>query len=220
MEDEYLEKGEGAGERVIHGPGCIAEGADWLGRVEPRFADALAETGPWPLRLRPGGFPALADAIVSQQVSVASAAAISGRVAEAGYLDPTAVRAVDEAALRACGLSRPKARYLRALAEARLDFDALARLPSETVVARLTAVPGIGRWTAEIYALFSLGRADVFPAGDLALQEAARGLFELPARPSERELRAMAGPWSPWRGVAARGLWAYYRHARGREGIR
>ena len=84
----------------------------------------------------------------------------------------------------------------------------------------LVAVPGIGRWTAEIYAMFSLGRADVFAPGDLALQEAARILFDLDARPTEKALRQMAEPWSPWRGVAARLLWAYYRVAKDREGIR
>ncbi len=206
-------------ERVLRGPDCIAEGAAWLTVREPRFARAQSATGPWPDRLRPGGFPALVQAIVSQQVSVASARAIGGRVEAAGFHDPAAVRRADEAALRACGLSRPKARYLRELAEARINFEELAALPSDEVVARLVAVPGIGRWTAEIYALFSLGRADVFPAGDLALREAARLLFELPARPGEAALREMAESWRPWRGVAARGLWAWYAVAAAREGV-
>jgi len=88
------------------------------------------------------------------------------------------------------------------------------------VIARLVALPGIGPWTAEIYAMFSLGRADVFAPGDLALQEAARLLFALPERPSAGQLRKMAEAWSPWRAVAARALWAYYRIARHREGLR
>jgi DNA-3-methyladenine glycosylase II len=92
--------------------------------------------------------------------------------------------------------------------------------PDDEVVARLVELPGIGRWTAEIYAMFSLGRADVFAPGDLALQEAARMLFSLEARPTEKALRAMAGGWSPWRSIAARALWAYYRAAKGREGIK
>ncbi len=204
---------------MILGPGCVAEGAAALCLIEPRFGHALAATGPWPDRLRAGGFGALVDAIVSQQVSVASARAIGGRVAAAGLTAPDAIRAATDEELRACGLSRPKARYLRALAEAEIDFEALATQDSDAVVARLVEVPGIGRWTAEIYALFSLGRADAFPAGDLALQEGARMLFELPARPTERALRDLAGAWSPWRGVAARGLWAYYAHEKGREGI-
>jgi DNA-3-methyladenine glycosylase II len=121
--------------------------------------------------------------------------------------------------LRAAGLSRQKARYGRALAQAGIDFHALRSVPDAEVVRILVRVPGIGVWTAEIYAMFALGRADVFAPGDLALQEAARLLFGLAARPSETALRAMAEAWSPWRSVAARILWAYYRVAKEREGV-
>ncbi len=207
-------------ERVIATAECVAEGAAWLAGTEPRFAHALETTGPWPLRLRDGGFAALAQAIVSQQLSVASAAAIGARVEAAGLHAPQVVLAASDALLSECGLSRPKQQYLRALAAAELDFEALAGLPSDEVVRRLVAVPGIGVWTAEIYALFALGRADVFPAGDLALQEGARMLFARDRRPTEKQLRIMAEAWSPWRGVAARGLWAYYAEAKQREGIR
>ncbi len=206
-------------ERVILGPACVAEGADYLARIEPRFADALAQTGEVPLRLRDDGFAELLGAIVSQQVNTASAQAIWGRLVQAGLTDPVRVARATEAELRACGLSRQKIRYAAALADAGIDYAALRDLPSEAVIARLVEVPGIGRWTAEIYAMFSLGRADVFAPGDLALQEAARLLFELDARPGDRELRAMAEAWSPWRAVAARLLWSYYRLAKGREGI-
>lgn len=206
--------------RIIETPGCIAEGADWLARIEPRFAHALTLTGPPPLRRREDGFTALLGAIVSQQVSVASANAIWARLEAAGFADPAAVAASTEDELRAHGLSRQKARYARALAEAGIDYPALRSLPDEAVVTELVAVPGIGRWTAEIYAMFSLGRADVFAPADLALQEAARLLFGLPGRPTEKALRAMAESWSPWRAVAARLLWAYYRVVKEREGIR
>jgi DNA-3-methyladenine glycosylase II len=138
----------------------------------------------------------------------------------AGRISAEAILSASDDDLRACGLSRQKARYARALAEADLDYGALRHLPTETVVTTLVAVPGIGRWTAEIYAMFSLGRADVFAPADLALQEAARILFELEARPTERALREMAADWSPWRSVAARLLWAYYRVAKQREGLR
>ena len=134
--------------------------------------------------------------------------------------DPARVAGAGDDALRACGLSRQKARYAQALAAAGIDFDGLHALPDEDVVTLLVAVPGIGRWTAEIYAMFSLGRADVFAPADLALQESARLLFGLDARPTERALRAMAADWSPWRAVAARLLWAYYHVAKQREGIR
>ena len=205
--------------RLIHGPDCLAEGAVWLAGREPRFAAALAETGPLPLRLRPDGFAALLSAIVSQQVSVASAAAIWGRIEAAGLDCPDGVVAAGEEGLREVGLSRQKIRYAQALAGAGLDYDALRFAPTDEVITRLTAVPGIGVWTAEVYAMFSLGRADVFAPGDLALQESARLLFGLDDRPRERAFRAMAEDWSPWRSVAARILWAYYRVAKNREGI-
>lgn len=204
--------------RLIQTEDCLATGAAYLLRIEPRFAPALA--APLPLRRRPDGFAALVDAIVSQQVSVASAAAIHGRMVAAGLTDPAALALATDESLRAAGLSRQKIRYLRALAAADLDYDALRAAPDAEVIARLVALPGIGPWTAEIYAMFSLGRADVFAPGDLALQEAARLLFDLPARPAPAELRRMAEAWSPWRAVAARALWAYYRIARSREGIR
>jgi DNA-3-methyladenine glycosylase II len=205
--------------RIIDTPDCIAEGAAWLAAREPRFAHALALTGLPPLRRRADGFAALFDAIVSQQVSVASARAIWARLEAAGLTDPARLALAGDDALRACGLSRQKIRYGRALAAAGIDFAALRTAPDDQVVAVLTAVPGIGRWTAEIYAMFSLGRADVFAPADLALQESMRRLFDLPARPSERAARAMAEDWSPWRAVAARLLWSYYRVEAGREGI-
>ena len=131
-----------------------------------------------------------------------------------------AVQQASEDDLRACGLSRQKIRYGKALAEAGIDFNRLRDLPDADVIKTLVAVPGIGPWTAEVYAMFSLGRADVFAPGDLALQGAAKVLFDLPERPSERVLRQMAQDWSPWRAVAARALWAYYRVIKNREGIR
>jgi len=205
--------------RIIETEACVAEGAEWLARAEPRFAAALAETGPLPVRRRDDGFPALLMAIVSQQVSTAAARAISGRLEAAGLTAPGAIAAAPEDALRGCGLSRQKIRYAKALADAAIDYEALRALPDAEVVSRLVAVPGIGVWTAEIYAMFSLGRADVFAPGDLALQESARILFDLPERPRERALRQMSAGWSPWRGVAARLLWAYYRVAKERDGI-
>jgi DNA-3-methyladenine glycosylase II len=206
--------------RIIETADCVAEGAAWLSATEPRFAAALALTGPLPLRRQADGFTALLDAIVGQQVSVASADAIWRRLEAAGLTDMARMAVASDEELRAVGLSRQKARYGRALAAAGIDFEALRLQPNETVIETLVAVPGIGRWTAEIYAMFALGRADVFAAGDLALQEAAKILFELPERPSDRRLRELAEAWSPWRAVAARALWAYYRHARKREGVR
>jgi len=206
--------------RLIHSPDDVAEGAAWLAAREPRFAAALAETGPLPLRREDGGFAALLRTICSQQLSVASADAVWRRLAAEGAHEPERCAVLGPDGLRACGLSRPKAAYALALAEADLDYAALATMPEEEAIAVLTAVKGIGVWTAEIYLMFSVGRADVFAPGDLALQEAARILFALVERPKEKAFRAMAEDWSPWRAVAARLLWAYYREVKKREGIR
>jgi DNA-3-methyladenine glycosylase II len=197
----------------------VDEGAAWLAARDPRFAAALALTGPLPLRLAPDGFAALLNKIVSQQVSVASARAIWGRVAAAGLVTPDAVKTASEEDLKAVGLSRPKVKYARALAAAQLDYDALRAASDDEVIATLTAVTGIGVWTAQVYAMFNLGRVDVFAPGDLALQESARMLFDLPARPSAKELERMAQDWSPWRAVAARLLFTYYRVIKDREGL-
>ncbi len=205
--------------RIIHSLDCVAEGAAWLAVQEPAFARALPLVGELPLRREADGFGSLLRAIVGQQVSVASARAIWARLESFGLTEAMAMAVASDEALRAAGLSRQKARYGRALAGAGIDFNGLRAIPDAEVVRTLVAVPGIGVWTAEIYAMFALGRADVFAPGDLALQEAARVLFGLEARPSERQLRAIAEAWSPWRSVAARVLWAYYRVAKERDGV-
>lgn len=205
--------------RILISPDCMAEGAHWLAARDTGFAQVLETCGPPPLRRNDDGFGALLSAIVSQQVSVAAARAIKTRLETAGLTDPDRLAAASDEDLRAQGLSRQKARYLRALAAAGIDYDALRDLPEPEIVAILTQVPGIGRWTAEIYAMFSLGRADVFAPNDLALQEGARMLWSLPERPRETPLRRMAESWSPWRTVAAGMLWAYYAEQKKREGV-
>jgi len=206
--------------RIIACEADVEEGATHLTALCPRLRHAYGLTGPLPLRRNPDGFAELLSAIVSQQVSVASANAIWSRMEQAGFTEPQRIVAVTADDLRAVGLSRQKARYARALAEAGIDYGALRHAPTPEVIATLTQVPGIGVWTAEIYAMFSLGRADAFAPGDLALQEGARLLYDLPERPKERALREMAQDWAPWRSVAARLLWAYYAHEKQREGIR
>jgi len=206
--------------RIIETDQDVAEGADWLAQRHPRLKFALSQTGPLPLRRRPGGFENLLNAIVGQQVSTASANAIWVRMQTAGMTDRENVVRASEVDLRNCGLSRQKILYAQALANSGVNYAALVDLPDRDVIETLIEIKGIGRWTAEIYAMFSLGRADVFAPGDLALQEAAKVLFELDARPSEKALRALALDWSPWQSVAARILWAYYRVAKNREGIR
>ncbi|MEO1276442.1 MAG: DNA-3-methyladenine glycosylase 2 family protein [Pseudomonadota bacterium] len=197
----------------------VRAGIAWLSAADPGLARAADVTGPVARRHRGAGFRALFHAILSQQVSVASAAAIWARVEAAGLVTPEVVVAGGEAPLKACGLSRQKVRYVLALAGAGIDFDRLETLPDKAVIETLVAVPGIGLWTAEIYAMFSLCRRDVFAAGDLALQEAVRHLYDLPERPKERALRARAEAWSPWRTVAATLLFQYYGAVKGREGV-
>lgn len=187
----------------------IDHGLAELVKLDPAFA-RIAHLTP-PLRRRAGGFATLLQAIVGQQVSIASAAAIWSRVEGAGLTSPHAVTKAGEEGLRSIGFSRPKIRYALALAASDLDFAALEDLPDAEAIAALTALDGIGTWTAELYLLSAMGRADVLPAGDLALQEAARILYHLDQRPDERALRQMAQRWSPWRAVAARYLWDFYR---------
>ncbi|GGF55057.1 3-methyladenine DNA glycosylase [Paracoccus acridae] len=208
------------GPRLIQTQADLAEGVAHLVAVCPVWARVAPDLGPLPLLRRADGFEALADAVVGQLISTSAAAAISARLAAAGLMSPEAILAAPEETLRAVGLSRPKVRYLKGIAAAGLDWDGLRAMPDNQAVAILTALPGIGAWTAEIYLKMALGRPDVFAAGDLALQEAARMMYGLDARPTAAGLRRMAEAWRPWRAVAARGLWAYYLRAKGREGIR
>ena len=206
-------------DRIIVGPACLEEGADWLARIEPRFAAILPHVLRLPLRLKPDEFGPLLHIILGQQVSVASANALWSKLQAADMTTPMAVRSATQDNLRGLGLSQQKARYAHALGDAELDFEGLHHLPSDKVIKALCAVKGIGMWTAEVYTMFSLGRADIFAPGDLAIQEAAKLLFGLPERPSERTLRKMADAWSPWRSVAARLFWAYYATTKQKDGI-
>jgi DNA-3-methyladenine glycosylase II len=192
--------------------------------ADERFRPLLAVTGLPPLRRRPGGFAGLASIVVSQQLSTASAGAIWGRLTAAyDPLVPGSILRARAPRLAKLGLSAPKIRTLRAIAMAMdggsLDLARLAELPADDAHAALTAVHGIGPWTADIYLLTCLGHADAWPAGDLALQEAARLAFALDARPTAKAMVALAEPWRPWRGVAARVLWTYYRALKRREGV-
>ncbi|MCY4303859.1 MAG: DNA-3-methyladenine glycosylase 2 family protein [Aestuariivita sp.] len=206
--------------RVIRSNKCILEGVEWLAQQDSLLAGVLEKTGTPPLRLRPQGFEQLLNSIVSQQVSVAAAEAIWKKLECAKLTRPSNILRASDQELRATGLSRQKMRYARELADAKIDFKSLNYIGDREVIDILVKVPGIGIWTAEIYIMFSLGRADVFAAGDLALQESARLLLDMTDRPRDRELRKIAEKWSPWRAVAARMLWANYRYIRNREGIR
>lgn len=195
-----------------------------LRALGPHWGALIDRTGLPPLRRREGGFSALASIIVSQQLSVASARAVWLRVETVlAPLTPARILAASDEEMRLSGLSRPKQRTLRALAGAvgsgGLALEALETATPEEVHARLTAVSGIGPWTADVYLMVCLGHRDGFCAGDLAIQEAARAAFGLAARPDAAEMARLAEGWRPWRGVAARLLWAYYATMKRREGV-
>ncbi|WP_349362839.1 MAG: DNA-3-methyladenine glycosylase 2 family protein [Roseitalea porphyridii] len=207
--------------RTIETLDDIAEGLAHLTDADARLARIADEVQHVPLRRSTPGFAGLASIIVSQQVSKQSADAITGRLTRlVDPLTPENYVAAGEAAWREAGLSRPKQRALLAVCDAigagALDLEHLCTIPAEDAVAAMTAVKGIGPWTAEVYLLFAAGHRDIFPAGDLALQAAAADLFALNARPGDKALRAMAESWAPWRGVAARLLWAWYGQRSGR----
>jgi DNA-3-methyladenine glycosylase II len=208
---------------ILDSQAVLERGLKALAKRDRVMARIIKEGAVPPMRKREPGFEGLAGIIVSQQLSTASADAIWGRVrARFPALRPADMLAATEEELRLCGLSAPKIRTLRAIAEAiasgALPLATLGDLAADEAHAVMTAVKGIGPWTADIYLLFCLGHPDAFPAGDLALQEAARIAYGLDARPKEKDFVALAERWRPWRGVAAKVLWAYYRIAKAREG--
>ena len=192
-----------------------------LVRLEPRFARSVARHGPPPLWPREPGFETLVLLMLEQQVSLAQARAMYARVVSAaGSVTPAAVVALGEQGLRAIGVTRQKSAYLSALATqlqlGQLDLTTIDALPDAEVAEALDAVRGVGPWTAQCYLLFALRRRDVFPATDLALQEAVRQLWRLRARPTPRALARRAEAWRPHRAAAARLLWHHYLSERGR----
>lgn len=193
----------------------IRASLDALAAIEPRFADAIAATGYPDARIRDPGYTTLLRTIVGQQVSVAAASSVWNKL-EALLGDGCAAEKLIEQdfdALRACGLSRQKQGYARSLAElvisGELPLNALPK-DDEEAIAYLTRVKGIGRWSAEIYLLFAEGRVDIWPAGDLAVQEGVGRLLKLDARPSEKDIREIAEKWRPHRGAAAIFTWHIY----------
>jgi len=192
-----------------------------LAKQDADVAEWLARIGKPQPRIRTQGFEGFLRAIVSQQVSIAAASGIWKRL-EAGLGEVSAERllAFDADALRAFGLSRQKALYARGLAEAvvsgDLDFDDLHAAADEDAIATITRLKGLGRWSAEIYLLFALQRTDIWPANDLALQEAMRVLKNLRDRPDEKKLRKLGESWRPHRSAGALFLWHVYHHIKQR----
>jgi len=209
--------------RIIASEADIRAGVRALRRKCPAMRQVHDVAGAPPLRRRPAGFEGLARIIVGQQLSVASASAIWERTAAVCRpFEPRILLGLDDAQLAQAGLSRPKIRTLRAIAGAcrnGLDLARLEQAAEEEVHAALTEVTGIGPWTADIYIMFCLGRADAWAPGDLALQIAAQQALGLAVRPGTDEMRALAERWRPWRAVAARLLWAYYAAVRQRKAV-
>jgi DNA-3-methyladenine glycosylase II len=187
-----------------------------LVRKDPRLRPILAATGRPRLRRRDSGFIGLAEIIVGQQLSTASANAIWGRLS--GAFDPfhhDSIQRATPARLGKLGLSAAKIKTLKLLAKEikskRLDLDALGDLDADVAHKTLTALHGVGPWTADVYLLFCLGHSDAWPAGDLALQDAVRVGLALESRPTTKAMNALAEIWRPYRGAAAHLWWAYYR---------
>lgn len=207
--------------KIIETLDDIAEGLSALGVLDPTLGPIIEKTPNVPLRRQQPTLGNLMRIVVSQQVSVASASAIWARMTE--EFDPEDASAIVEATiedLQAVGLSRPKIKTLQAIAKENVQngFNP-AHLQGETLAAihsRLTSIHGVGPWTSEIFALFCLGHPDIFPVGDIALQEAVRDIKGLDKRPKGEELTAIATTWAPWRGVAARLMWAHYAVMKGR----
>lgn len=206
----------------ISTPGDVSAALDALCVIDPRLAKVRAAAGEVPLRRTEPGFSSLISIVISQQVSRASADAIFGRLTKlVDPLTPEALLAADDALFRTAGLSRPKQRAVLAVSGAvreGLDLTGLCDLDAEEAIGAMTAVPGIGQWTAEVYLLSAAGHPDVFPARDVALQSAVGHALGIDPRPGEKALIKIAESWTPWRGVASRLFWAYYREIRGREG--
>jgi DNA-3-methyladenine glycosylase II len=208
---------------IIHTQAELETALAALVAQDARLAPVLEKAGMPGLRRREGGYAGLCAIVCGQQLSTASAAAIRARLFAA--FDPfhhNAVRRARADRLARLGLSKPKIKSIKAIgtaiARGEIDLDAISRMDADKAHEALTALHGIGPWTADIYLLFCLGNADAWPAGDLALQESARIAFGLRTRPDAKRMVKLAEKWRPWRGVAAHLLWAYYHAVKRREG--
>jgi DNA-3-methyladenine glycosylase II len=209
--------------RIITCEADVAAGLEQLLLLDSRLAPIADLAGPLPLRLSEPGFAGLASIIVSQMVSRASAAAIWRRIAAAGPVTAPAYAALGPDVIATFGLSRAKAATLMALSQAVLDetvdLHGICGLDGGEAMKRLTSLPGIGPWTAQVYLMFCAGHPDVFPSGDVALQASVGRAFGMDTRPDSKALAAMAERWAPHRSIAARLFWAYYAVAMRRSGL-
>ncbi|MBV7519116.1 MULTISPECIES: DNA-3-methyladenine glycosylase family protein [Ensifer] len=210
--------------RIIRTHEDIEAGLSGLVMLDARLEYVVARAGPVPLRRTNPGYRGLASIIVSQMVSKASAAAIWRRMEERlGEVTASGVISLSDEDCRVIGLSRAKADALRRVADVvvggEIDLDAICDAEATEAIRDLTAIKGVGRWTAEVYLLFCAGHPDVFPSGDVALQNAIGHGLGLELRPTAREIDSLAASWSPWRSVAARLFWAYYAQEMRRDAV-
>jgi DNA-3-methyladenine glycosylase II len=206
--------------RIIARDADVAQGVEFLVEREPRFGRVVEKHGLPPLRRVENGLPSLLNIITEQLISLTAAAAIWRRIeARLHPFEPAAILELSHDEFRQLGLSGAKARCFHAISKAvhqgEFNFQLLDKMSDEEVVAMLLVLPGVGPWTADIYTLSALGRADICVSGDLALQVAAQDLFGLSERPGSRAFLAIAEGWRPWRSVAARLLWSHYRGLKG-----
>ncbi|MBV9955009.1 MAG: DNA-3-methyladenine glycosylase 2 family protein [Pseudolabrys sp.] len=208
----------------LHTETDLKAGLERLLKQDPRLVPVAAKAGAFALRRREAGFPGLCAIVCGQQLSTAAAATIRNKLFAA--FDPfhhDAVRLARSDKLRRLGLSNNKIKSIKEIGKAvsrgKIDLNAVGNMEADKAHDALTALHGVGPWTADIYLLFCLGHADAFPAGDLAVQEAARIALNLRKRPSPERLAKIAEAWRPWRGVAAHLMWAYYHVVKRREGI-
>ncbi|PIE45621.1 MAG: 3-methyladenine DNA glycosylase [Gammaproteobacteria bacterium] len=205
--------------RTIKTQAQLQQHIEALITIEPQFATIYRPANPPTLRVREQGFRQLCQTIISQQLSVAVADSIWQKIVDHRLTNEKAILSSEDKALRALGLSKQKIRYLKSLAGHHIDYQHLNELPDEKVIDQLTRVTGIGRWTAEIYCLFSLKRSDIFAANDLALQIATQDFLKLGKRPGEATMRRIAAQWHPYRSAAAYLLWSHYAMIKQRQGI-
>jgi DNA-3-methyladenine glycosylase II len=210
--------------QFLHTQDDLLAGLERLIAADPRLVPVAEKAGAFALRRREGGFPGLCAIVCGQQLSTSAAAAIRDRLFKA--LDPfhhDAVRSARADKLKRLGLSNNKIKAIKeigkAVARGQIDLTAVDNMDADIAHAELVKLHGVGPWTADIYLLFCLGHADAFPAGDLAVQEAARIALNLRKRPNSDRLTKIAEAWRPWRGVAAHLMWAYYHVVKRREGI-
>ena len=205
--------------QTIETPQELSENISALIAIEPKFAAIYEQVGLPDLRHNAGGFEQLMRAMVGQQLSVAAAASIWKRLVDAALTTPYKIGEATDEALKAQGLSKQITRYIRSLVDHNIDFATLENMPNEEVINTLTAVTGIGRWTAEMYLLFSLKRADVLAVDDLAIKVAAMELLGLAERPKPKQLNNLTQHWSPYRSAASLLLWSYYGLLRNKTAV-